>query len=88
MLNPKPEPALLAPGKDLETKKPPLELERELGPAAEPGEEADDTADFYWVPRGLAAVSAVVAFESIAAARLPVWARFQGLGGRGRFLIV
>lgn len=69
-------------------KKPPLELELDPDPAAAPGEEADDTADSYWVPRGLAAVSAVVVSESIAAAQLPVWARFQGLGGRGRFLIV
>lgn len=61
-----------------------LQLELELDPEAEPGEEADDTADSYWDPRGLAAVSVVVVFESIAAARLPVWARFQGLGGRGR----
>lgn len=60
----------------------------ELDPEVEPEEEADDTADSYSVPQGLAAVSAVVVSESIAAARLPVWARFQGLGGRGRFLIV
>ena len=65
-------------------KKPPLKLD----PAAGPGEEPGDTADSYWAPRGLAAVSAVVAAESIAVARLPVWARFQVLGGRGRFLIV
>lgn len=62
-----------------------LQLELELDPEAEPGEEVDDIADSYWDPRGLAAVSAVVVFESIAAAQLPVWARFQGLGGRGRF---
>lgn len=61
-----------------------LQLWLELDPEAEPGEEADDTADSYWDPRGLAAVSAVVVSEAIAAARLPVWARFQGLGGRGR----
>lgn len=93
-LKPKLEPALPAPEQDSKTTKLLLELELELDPDPDPDpeagleEEADDIADSYSVPRGLAAVSVIVASESIAAARLPVWARFQGLGGRGRFLIV
>ena len=69
-------------------KKLPLPLEQKLDPEAALEAEADDTADSYLVPRGLAAVSVVVVAEAIAAARLPVWARFQGPDGRGRFLIV
>lgn len=68
-LKPKHEPTLLASGRDSEMKTSLLGLE--LDPGAEL-EEADDTADFCWVPRGLAAVSAVVAVESIAAAGLLV----------------